>query len=48
MKGNTLPLSRIITQKLVKPTGKIVEYDLYVSEKRLIILGITPMTFKNN
>ncbi len=30
MKGNTLPLSRIIARKLVKPTGKIVEYDLEI------------------
>ena len=39
MKGNTLPLSRIIAQKLVKPTGKIVEYDLYISDKEVNYSG---------
>ena len=39
MKGNTLPLSRIIAQKLVKPTGKTVEYDLYVAEKEVNYSG---------
>ena len=39
MKGNTLPLSRIIAQKLVKHTGKTVEYDLYVTEKEVNYSG---------
>ena len=39
MKGNTLPLSRIIAQKLVKPTGKIVEYDLYITDKEVNYSG---------
>ena len=39
MQSNTLPLSRIIAQKLVKPTGKIVEYDLYVAEKEVNYSG---------
>lgn len=33
VKNNTLPLSRPIAEKLVKPTGKTIEYDLYVADK---------------
>lgn len=35
----TLPVSRAYAEKLVKPTGKRVEYDLYVKEKEVNITG---------
>ncbi len=39
MKGNTLPLSRPIAEKLVKPTGKTVEYDLNIDYKEVNYTG---------
>ena len=48
MKGNTLPLSRIIAQKLVKSTGKTVEYDLYVTEKEVNYSGKKAMAITLN
>ena len=35
----TLPVSRAYAEKLVKPTGKRVEYDFYVKEKEVNITG---------
>lgn len=36
---STLPLSRLIAEKAVKPTGKRTNYDIYVAEKELNIAG---------
>ena len=38
-KKNTLPLSRIVAQDLVKPTGKTVEYDLNIDYKEVNYTG---------
>jgi CopA family copper-resistance protein len=38
-KNNTLPLSRIVAQNLVKPTVKTVEYDLYIDYKEVNYTG---------
>ena len=48
MKGNTLPLSRIIAQKLVKSTGKIVEYDLYITDTEVNYSGKKAMAIAIN
>ena len=48
IKGNTLPLSRIIAQKLVKPTGKIVEHDLYITDKEVNYSGKKTMAIAIN
>ncbi|MEA5426617.1 multicopper oxidase domain-containing protein [Arcicella lustrica] len=47
-KQNTLPLSRIVAQQLVKPTGKRVEYDLIVEEKAVNFSGKTIMAVTLN
>ena len=38
-KKNTLPLSRIVAQNLIKPTGKTVEYDLNIDYKEVNYTG---------
>ncbi|MFD1818819.1 Multicopper oxidase with three cupredoxin domains (includes cell division protein FtsP and spore coat protein CotA) [Pseudarcicella hirudinis] len=38
---STLPLSRPFAEKFVKPTGKRVEYDIYVSEQEVNFTGKT-------
>ncbi len=38
-KNNTLPLSRIVAQKLVKYSGKTVEYDLHIDYKEVNYTG---------
>jgi CopA family copper-resistance protein len=36
---NTLPLSRIVAQDLIKPTGKTIEYDLNIDYKEVNYTG---------
>ena len=48
MKDNKLPLSRIIARKLVKPTGNTVEYDLYITEKKVNYSGKKAMAIAIN
>ena len=38
-KNNTLPLSRIVTKNLTKPTGKTIEYDLNIDYKEVNYTG---------
>ena len=44
----TLPVSRAYAEKLVKPTGKRVEYDLYVKAKEVNITGKRTMAIVIN
>ena len=44
----TLPVSRIHAEKQVKPTGKKVEYDLFVKEKEVNITGKRAMAIAIN
>ena len=44
----TLPVSRAYAEKQVKPTGKKVEYDLYVKEKEINITGKQTMAIVIN